>query len=187
MNSRVIFSIFKSQFLGSLRSKESVFFSIFLPPLLFIIFGLAFNVDKEYAKFFLPGMIGSIFVSDALYAVGPVIKNYYTLQIIRYFRGYPINIAWIFINFIFVRLIFVFFSSMILIAISYFLFNFMPDIIVFIRYVIGILIGFIIYSFIALTISFYGIEDNKDQGILSILYFLSIFLSDSFFVLSKVN
>jgi ABC-2 type transport system permease protein len=55
------------------------------------------------------------------------------------------------------------------------------------RYLIGTVIVFAIYSFIALTISFYGIKDNKDQGIIGIYYMLTIFLSDAFFVLSKAN
>lgn len=187
MNIKAIYLILKSQLLSSLRIKESVFFSIFLPPLLFVIFGMAFKVNAEYAIFFLPGMIGSIFTSDALYAVGPVIKNYYLLQIVRYFRGYPLNIVWLFISFLVTRLIFVVFSSLILIIISFYLFDFLPNFIVLIRYFIGVIVGFSIYSLFALTISFYGIEDNKDQGILSIFYFLSIFLADAFFVISKIN
>ena len=186
-NYRGLYYILKSQLIGSLKSKEAVFFSIFLPPLLFVIFGLAFRVDGEYAKFFLPGMIGSIFVSDALLAVGPIIKNYYTLKIVRYFRGYPLSISWLFVSFILTRLFFVMVSSLILIILSTFIFDYTPNLFIFARYVIGMILGFSIYSLIALTISFYGIEDNKDQGILSILFFMSIFLSDAFFVLSKVN
>lgn len=187
MNINAIYLIFKSQLLSSLRSKEAVFFSIFLPPLLFVLFGMAFKVNAEYAVFFLPGMIGAVFTSDALYAVGPVLKNYFLLKIIRYFRSYPLNIVWLFVSFLMSRVIFVFFSSLILIVISAYLFDYMPELLVLIRYFIGIIIGFSIYSLLALSISFYGIEDNKDQGIISILYFLSIFLSDSFFVISKIN
>lgn len=186
-NFRGVLHVFKSQFLGSLRSKESVFFAIFLPPILFIVFGLAFNVNGEYAIFFLPGMIGSIFTSDSLFAVGPVIKNYYILKIVRHFRNYPLNIAWLFIAFIFTRLVLILISSLILMFLSIFLFDYTPDFVSLIRYLTGIIIGFSIYSLLALTISFYGIEDNKDQGLLSIFYFMSIFLSDAFFVLSKIN
>ncbi len=181
------FSIFYFQFLASCRSRESVFFTIILSPLLFIIFGLAFRIDSTYAMFFLPGMIAGTVSSDALYAVGPVIKHYYAQNIIRYFKNYPINIAGLFIGFIITRLIFIFIATLILLLLSTYLFNFTPSILYLSRYLVGFFLIFSIYSFIALTISFYGIKDNKDQGIVGIYYMLTIFLSDAFFVLSKAH
>lgn len=187
MNFTAFQKLFYYQLLVSLRSKESVFFAIFLPALLFIIFGYSFGINSDYAKFFLPGMIGSVFAADALYAVGPVIKNYYSMNIVRYYKNYPVNISYLFLGFIITRLIFIVFSSLILILLSGILFYYIPSLNEFLRYLIGIFLGFSIYSFIALTISLYGIQDNKDQGILSIIYFLTIFLTDAFFVISKAN
>ncbi len=181
------YSVFYYQFLVSCRSRESVFFTIILSPLLFVIFGMAFRIDEEYAKFFLPGMIASTACSDALYAVGPVIKNYFSMNIVRYFKGYPVNLSSLFVGFILTRLIFILVSTLILIAVSVFIFGFQPSFVDLARYFLGVIFIFSIYSFIALTISFYGIKDSKDQGITGIYYMLTIFLSDAFFVLSKAN
>ena len=63
------FALFYYQLIMCCRVPESIFFTILLSPLLFIIFGFAFRIDSGYAEFFLPGMIGSMVCSDALYAV----------------------------------------------------------------------------------------------------------------------
>lgn len=178
---------FYYQFIASCRSWQSVFFTIMFTPILFIIFGYAFNINKEYAQFFLPGMIASTVCSDALHAVGPVIKNYYTMNIVRYFKNYPPNISKLFIAFIITRLLFVLMGSIILVIIAMLFFNFTPSFFTILRYLIGIFITFWTYSFIALTFSFYGLKDNRDQGMIGIYYFLNIFLSDTFFILSKIN
>ncbi|MCY4561965.1 MAG: ABC transporter permease [Flavobacteriaceae bacterium] len=188
MNIKAIRLLFHYQFLSSfLRNKETLIYTIFLPSFLFIIFGLAFRIDSRYASFFLPGVIGSIIASDGFYAVGPVIKNYYTLQVVRYFRGYPLNIIWLFITFILTRLIFIGIASIIVIILSVYVFDFTPSFKSLIFYLIGIVLGFSIYSLIGLTISLFGIKDNKDQALLTPLYLMSIFLSDAFFNLSSIN
>ncbi len=184
MNIKGPASLFWAHLISSLRSFPSVFFTIFLPALLFVIFGFAFRVDASYAVFFLPGMIGTVFASDALHAVGPVIKKYYSLHIVRHFRLYPLPLAWLFLCFIATRLIFVLVASCILIFLSGFLFGYLPDFPTLMRYLAGVITGFSIYSLIALCVSFFGLADGKDEGILSVYYFLSIFLSDAFFVLS---
>lgn len=171
----------------SCRVPESIFFTVILSPILFIIFGFAFHIDVDYAEFFLPGIIGSMVCSDALYAVGPVIKKYYSLNIIKYFYNYPVRITHLFSGFIAVRIIFVIFSMLLLIAVSYIIFDFSPGYSTFLRYIIGIILIFAIYSFIGLSISLLGLRDNKDQGIIGLYYMLTIFLSDAFFILTKVN
>lgn len=181
------FYIFYYQYVSSCRVPESVVYTIILSPLLFVIFGYAFRIDIEYTKFFLPGMIGCMVCSDALYSVGPVIKKYYSMNIVRYFKGYPVNILSLFVGFVLTRLIFIILSMALLVILSVLLFGFNPSLVDLGRYLIGTFFIFATYSFIGITISFYGLEDNKDQGIIGIYYMVTIFLSDAFFVLSKAN
>lgn len=185
MNLKPIISLLNVQFLSSLRSFASVFYTLFLPGFLFVIFGLVFRVTGEYAVFFLPGMIGVMVSSDAMFATGPVVKQYYVLGIVREFRSYPIATAWLFVTFVLVRLVFVTIAALILIAISSFLFSYIPDPPVIVRYTIGVILCYSIYSFIALSVSFFGIVDNRDQGILSVYYFGGMFLADAYIALSR--
>lgn len=187
MNTLAIGKLFFYQLLMSLRSRESVFFSLMLPPLLFVLFGMTFNINDDYASFLLPGMIGSILASDGLYAVGPVIKQYHSMGLVRYFKNYPLNLSSLFGSFILTRMVFVLTTTTLMSLISLALFGFFPLGMDLLRYTLGIVLGFSIYSLIALSIAFFGIHDNKDKAAMSTLYFLSIFLTDAFFVVSKMN
>lgn len=180
-------ALFYYQFLMSCRVPEPIFFTIILSPILFVIFGFAFRINTDYAAFFLPGIIGSMVCSDALYAVGPVIKKYYSLNIVKYFHGYPVRMPYLFGGFILSRIIFVTFSMLLLIVVSYSIFDFFPSPDALLRYIVGIVLIFTIYSLIGLSISLWSLRDNKDQGIIGLYYMLTIFLSDAFFVLTKAN
>ncbi len=187
MRLKSLSATFYYQFLSSLRSWQSIFFTIFLTPILLVVFGYAFNMNSEYIQFFLPGMIAATLCSDALYAVGPVIKSYYQTGVIKYFKNYAPNITYLFFGFIATRLVFVISATTLLIALAYLLFGFKPSVQELGRYAIGSVLIFSIYSFIALSISFSGLKDNKDQNIISFYYLLTIFLTDCFFQLSKAN
>lgn len=141
-------------------------------------------MDSRYAAFFLPGMIGVMVSSDALFGVGPVMKEYFRQGVVREFRSYPLPLFWLFVTFIAVRLVFVAISGLLLILTSGVLFDFLPSMGDLALYVVGIALGYSAYSFIALTASFKGIYDNRDQGFKSTYYFLGMFLSGAFFDLS---
>lgn len=177
-------ALLKVQALASARSFASTFYSIILPSFLFVIFGLVFRIDAEYAVFFLPGMMGVMASSDALFAVGPVIKAYYQQGIVREFKNYPVPTAWLFITFIMVRLVVVAISSALLVALSALLFGYLPGPGTLALYGAGVILCFAIYAFLALAISFWGARDGRDQGLISAYYFLGMFLSDAYFVLS---
>lgn len=177
--------LFKYQMLSSVRSFASVFYTIVLPLVLFVLFGAIFGVNADFAVFFLPGMLAVTTSSDALFAVGPVIKEYFRQGIVREFKNYPMPLSYLFFTFIATRLIFVFVSSCLLVALSGLIFGYFPGLLELGLYSLGLLFGFIIYSLLALCISFLGIKDNKDQGILSVYYFLGMFLSDAYITLSE--
>jgi ABC-2 type transport system permease protein len=185
MNRAAVAALMRVQLISSCRSFPSVFYTIVLPIVLFVIFGAAFNVDGAYAVFFLPGMIGVMTSSDALFAVGPVMKEYYRQGIVREFKGYPLPLPWLFITFIATRLIFVLISATLLMTVSALFFGYMPGAAELVRYAIAVTLGFATYGFLALCISFMGIADNRDQGIISLYYFLGMFLSDAYLALSE--
>ena len=71
------------QFLMFLRIKQAVFFSLVFPVFLFFIFGnLWGTADKDYISLLLSGIIGMTVASDGLFAVGPVVKEYYSSGLI---------------------------------------------------------------------------------------------------------
>lgn len=185
MNAAAASQLMRFQLLSSFRSFASVFYTIVLPLVLFTVFGITFGVDADYARFFLPGMIAVMTTSDALFAVGPVMKEYFRQGIVREFRTYPLSIAWLFGTFIATRLIFILISSALLVSLSGLMFGYVPALALLPNYVAAIVLGFFAYGMIALCISFLGIVDNKDQGMLSIYYFLGMFLSDAYFQLSS--
>jgi len=180
-------TLLKVQALTSMRSFASNFYSIILPVFLFVVFGLAFGVDANYATFFLPGMIGVMVSSDALFAVGSVIKSYHQKGILREFKNYPIPRSWIFTTFIIVRLIIIIISSIILVITSAILFYYVPSIEILPFYVIGTITCFSIYSFITLSVNFFIERDELNQSVISSYYFTGMFLSDAYFLLSVHN
>jgi len=185
MNVPAVTQLLRFQILSSTRSVASVFYTIVLPVMLFCVFGFMFGVDANYAVFFLPGMIGVMTTSDALFAVGPVMKEYFRQGIVREFRGYPLPIAWLFVTFIVTRLLFILVSATLLATVSALVFGYLPSAGTLALYAVAIVLGFASYGLIALCISFVGIVDNRDQGLLSLYYFLGMFLSDAYFSLSQ--
>ncbi|BAV94479.1 ABC transporter permease [Ichthyobacterium seriolicida] len=184
---KAIRKLFLIQLLSSIRSPESIFYSVIFPPTLFIIFGFSFGVGQGYINFFLSGMIGVTIIGDGLNAIGPVIKLYYSLGIVKYFKSYPLNIIWLFISFILVRMMVVLFSCLILILLSYLFFELSINQMNLTNYIIGGALLFIIYSFLGLLISLYGIDSDKSTLISSFVFFGSMFLSDAYFNISSVN
>lgn len=184
MNWGAITALLHAQLISAFRSFPSVFYTIVLPLVLFVIFGAAFNVQGDFAVFFLPGMIGVMVSSDALFAVGPVMKEYFRQGIVREFSGYPLPLFWLFATYVATRLLFVLVSAGLLIAISTVMFGYTPGPLALLHYGVGMVLGFTAYAFVALTISFIGIRDNKDQGFISLYYFLGMFLSDAYLILS---
>ena len=85
-NITILCKSIKYQLLIYLRIKQAVFFSIAFPVFLFVIFGNIWGVNEGYIPFLLSGIIGMTIASDGLFAVGPVIREYYTNGLIKYFR-----------------------------------------------------------------------------------------------------
>lgn len=164
-----------------------VFFTILLPLILFAFFGFAFGLGNgrgtEYALFVLPGMIGVMCSSDALYMVGPTIRAYLAQGLVREFKGLPLWTGHLFLGFAATRLIFVLVSMVCLVVASKFLFGYAPDGLVVARILFGAAVTFVAYALLAVAVSIYANSSMGDYGFGSVYYFLGMFLCDAFFVM----
>ena len=175
-NITILCKSIKYQLLIYLRIKQAVFFSIAFPVFLFVIFGNIWGVNEGYIPFLLSGIIGMTIASDGLFAVGPVIREYYTNGLIKYFRKLPFNILLHFAGLIISRIISLIFTIGILCIISYFVFGFLPSFNNFTHYIVGAILGLTIFSFIGLILSFSGIKGGADKGLSNLIYFIILFI-----------
>lgn len=176
------------QLLIFLRIKEAVFFSIIFPVVLFIVFGSIWgNVDENYIEFILPGIVGMTVASDGLFAIGPVVKDYYSNGLIKYLRKLPFNILWHFTGLILSRIISLIFILLLLCLTAKIVFNYEVAITQVGHMVLGIIIGLFLFSFIGLSITFSGIKNNSDKGVINLVYFIMLFTSNALYRIGDYN
>ncbi len=169
----------------------SVFFTVLLPSVLFVLFGLIFGLgegtNNEYAAYVLPGMVGVMCSSDGLYTVGPMVRAYITQGILREFTSLPGWTGSLFLGFILTRLVFVMLSMVCLVALSGLLFSYIPGGVDLVRIFLGAALCFGAYALIAVGVALLANSGAGDYGFSSVYYFLGMFLCDAFFVLSERN
>lgn len=179
--------IIKYQLRAAKAEPFGVIFTLLLPLLLFAVFGLIFGLDQNrgtaYAEFVLPGMIGVMCSSDALYMVGPVIRAYLTQGLAREFKSLPLWTGHLFLGFVAMRLIFVMISMACLIVASAALFSYLPAGVDAVRILVGAAMAFAAYALLAVGISLFANSTAGDYGFASVYHFLGMFLCDAFFVL----
>ena len=170
------------QLIISLRIKKSVFFTIVFPIFLFIIFGVLWGGQKEYISFLLSGIIGMILASEGLFAIGPVIKIYYSNGLIKYLRKMPFNILLYFSGLIISRLIIVSFSVAMLCITAKLIFGFTVSSYNVLNYILGTFLGIYIFSFIGLDIAFWGIRKDAFSDLsTNFVLFVILFTSNAFY------
>ena len=84
--------------------------------------------------------------SDGLFAIGPVIKEYYNNGLIKYLRKQPFNIIYHFLGLIFSRIILLFLVVLLLCITSIIVFKYNVTIKELINYFLGVFIGLFITS-----------------------------------------
>ena len=170
------------QFLMFLRIKQAVFFSLVFPVFLFFIFGnLWGTADKDYISLLLSGIIGMTVASDGLFAVGPVVKEYYSSGLIKYLRKLPFNILWHFTGLILSRIISLLFILALLCLTAKLAFDYSVTLSQLLDFVSGIFIGLFLFSFTGLVITFSGIKHNSSTGLINLIYFIMLFTSKTFY------
>ena len=179
--------VIKYQLRAARGDPYGVVFTLLVPLLLFALFGLIFGLGQNrgtaYAEFVLPGMIGVMCSSDALYMVGPMIRTYLTQGLAREFKSLPLWTGHLFLGFAATRLIFVIISMAILIVASAALFSYLPAGMDALRILAGAAMTFVAYALLAVGVSLLGNSSAVDYGFASVYHFLGMFLCDAFFVM----
>ena len=168
-----------------------IIFTLLLPLFLFALFGLIFGLGQnrggEYVEFVLPGMIGVMCSSDALYMVGPMIRAYLTQGLVREFKNLPLWTGHLFLGFVATRLVLVVISMACMIVASAVMFSHMPAGMDAVRMIVGAALTFAAYALLAVGVSLLVNSKAGDYGFGSVYYFLGMFLCNAFFVLPDDN
>ncbi len=176
------------QFLIFLRIKQAVFFIVAFPIFLFVIFGSIWGAGNEgYVSFLLSGVIGMTIASDGLFAIGPVIRDYYANGLIKYLRKLPFNILLHFMGLVISRVISLVFIVLLLCLTAYMMFGYLVTPVELLYYIIGVFIGLLVFSFIGLVFSFSGIRQGADKGAINFIYFIILFTSNAFYPVGEFN
>lgn len=176
------------QFLMFLRIKQAVFFSLIFPLFLFLVFGSLWGTDNpDYIPFILSGIIGMTIASDGLFAIGPVVKEYYASGLIKYLRKLPFNILWHFTGLILSRIISLVFIISLLCLLARFIFDYTVTSTQVVNLVLGTFIGLFLFSFMGLVVTFSGIKHNTSTGLINLVYFVMLFTSKAFYTIGDYN
>ena len=176
------------QLLIFFRIKQAVFFSIIFPVFLFVIFGSIWgDLDPNYIELILSGLIGITIASDGLFAIGPVVKDYYANGLIKYLRKLPFNILWHFIGLILSRIISLVLVMLVLCLAARLVFNYHVTLPQLGHFVLGIFVGLFLFSFIGLVVTFSGIKYNSDKGAINLVYFVMLFTSNALYRIGDYN
>lgn len=184
---KILFHTVYYQFTIFARIKTALFFSWIFPIFLFVIFGNLWGANSSYIPFLLTGVLGMNITSEGLYAVGPVIKEYYSNGLIKYLKKLPFNIIIYFVGYVFSRVISQIGMTIILFAVAYIAFDFLVTPILAIQIFMGVLSGLLIFSFVGLVISFSGVRQLNGPGAVSIIGYTIIFTSNTFYPVKDFN
>jgi ABC-type multidrug transport system permease subunit len=174
--------------LNFLRVKQAVFFTLAFPLFLFIVFGNIWGLNsKEYIGMLFTGVLGMTIASDGLFAIGPVVKEYYASGMIKYLRRLPIHVLTYFFGLIISRILSLLVVLVLLCGISVLLFDYVPQLHQIFNMAIGIVIGLIVFSFIGLCLSFSGIKHGAEKGLTNFVFFGVLFTSNAFYPVEMLN
>lgn len=180
------------QILMSLRTKQALFFSVFFPVFLFILFGNLWGADdNSYVFFILTGILGMNIATEGIYAIGPVIKGYYSGEMIKYFRKLPLNILVHFSGLIVSRFLSLFVITILLFIISRLMFGHTFTTEQLLDISLGMMVGIFLFSFLGLVVSFAFLKTDESTGqkggLSNIIYYIVIFTSDAFYPVGLLN
>ncbi len=173
----------------SLRIKQSLFFTVFFPVLIFTVFSFLWgNNGQDYVYSLLTGVICMTVATDGLFVIGSVLKDYYRSGFIKYINKFPIPITLYIFSLALSRLMIVFLEIMLLILISVVVFKLNPlDYNLYLLF-LGAAMGMVIYAFLGLCIHFVDLRNKGgEKGLVNILYFGFLFTSDAFYPTSQLN
>ena len=135
----------------------------------------------------LAGVIGMTIASDGIFAIGPVIKNYYSEGLIKYLRKLSHNSLVHFVGLILSRIIVLASIIPVLCLLAFLVFGYKVTFTGLLNYLSGMVVGLFIFSFLGLCFNFSGIKKQVDKGLSSLFYYIVLFTSDAFYPVGYFN
>jgi ABC-type multidrug transport system permease subunit len=176
------------QLITFLRIKKALFFAFFFPSFVYIIFSLIWGIDNdEYQRFLLTGVIIMTTASDALFTIGGIINDYYQNGLIKFFKATPYSFSKHIICLILSRILIVALSSIIVFIIAFLIGKFSFSVIDITHIIMGIITVMIIFAMIGIIVAEITKEHSSNSGTLNIIFYVVIFLSDTFYPLTELN
>ena len=176
------------QLLAYSRAKQAVFYTIAFPIMLFVIFSSLWGSSGEaYTGFLLTGVVGMTIASQGLFGFGPIIKMYYSTNLIKFIRNMPKSSMVHFLGLLISRIVIIFTSILLLFIVASVFFNYHVTIREAVRILLGSVLGILLFSSVGLVIAFWTKQDDGNRGIINLIYFTMIFTSETFYPVSTVN
>ena len=124
--------------------------------------------------------------SDGLFAIEYVIKRCIN-GLIKYLRKLPFNILLHFMGLIISRVITLLFIVSLLCITAYLMFGYTVTSLEIFNFIMGVFVGLFVFSFFGLAVTFSGIKQGADKGIINFIYFIILFTSNAFYPVSEFN
>lgn len=176
------------QLVTYLRIKEAVFYALVFPVFLFVLFGSIWGAQSSgYVAFLLSGVIAMNAVSQGLFAVGPIMREYYANNVVKFMRNLPFNVLHHFMGLLLCRVAVITGTLMLLVIASILVFGHYPPASSVAWYLLGSVLGLTLSSFLGLLVGFWANNGETVKAIVNVLYFGMIFLSDCFYPITKWN
>lgn len=185
----IFWTALRYQLITSLRIKQAVFFTLAFPLLLFTVFASIWGGSyPEYYAFLLTGVCAMTISSEGIFAIGSVMRQYYSSGILRTFKVLPYSIRLHLLALVLSRVLMQGLSFALVISVGWLIFDLQISIALIRDIMLGTLLGLLTFGFLGLCISFAHIEEGYNgKGLGNIIYFALMFLSDTFYPLSEIN
>lgn len=176
------------QLLTFVRIKKALFFTFVFPVFIYVVFTLIWGAEEPaYARFLLTGVIVMTVLSDALFSVGNVLMEYYQNGLIKFFKVIPYAFMKHIWALLVSRLVLILFSALLTIVTGVCFFHVRLSALALGFLAAGMVCGFVLFSFLGLLLALLAKDRSTDVSITNFVFFVMLFLSDTFYPLSELN
>lgn len=170
------------------RLKQAVFFTLFFPIFLYVVFNALWGqTDESYAFYLLTGVISMLIASDGFFAIGPVVKQFYASGFIKYVKKMPVSVLTHFLALVLSRFAILAIEILFLVLLGTILFHVPMTAGGLLNILFGAIVGLSIFAFLGLSLSFLDLKSSGEKSITSILYFVMLFTSEAFYPSKMLN
>jgi ABC-2 type transport system permease protein len=162
------------------RAKQAVFFTVFFPIFLLVLFIAVWGRIEGYKYFILPGIIGMVILTNAFHSLGLVVGYYRWSGYFRRLRTTPVRIWFYLIGVVINRTIIMLLISAILLIIGIFAFKIPVNGNVFLFF-FALLTGILTFNVIALPVVSLSSSEEKGTMITNFVSYPMLFLSSAFY------